>query len=46
MGQSGLVSAREKIEVIASIFFENHVGGFLRLRMMGKKINSCLKKWV
>ena len=47
MGQCGLVSG-EKVVVITSIFFENPVGGFLRLRMMGKKkrkrkVNFCLK---
>ena len=31
--------------MITSIFFENPVGGFLRLRMMEKKerVNFCLK---
>ena len=36
MGQCGLLP-REKVAVINSIFFENPVGGFLRLRMMEKK---------
>ena len=35
-GQCGFVSG-EKVAVINSIFFENPVDGFLRLRMMGKK---------
>ena len=43
MGQFGLVLVGEKVVVITSIFFENSVVGFLRLRMMGKKVNFCLK---
>ena len=48
MRQCRLVSAGEKVVVITSIFFENPTGGFLRLRMMGKKkrkrkVNFCLK---
>ena len=39
MGQCGLVSG-ENVAVINSIFFENPVGGFLRLRMMKKKKKS------
>ena len=43
MGQYRLVSG-ERVAVITSIFFENPIGGFLRLRMMGKKkVNFCLK---
>ena len=34
--EAGLVSG-EKVAVITSIFSENPIGGFLRLRMMGKK---------
>ena len=42
-GQCGFVSG-EKVAVINSIFFENPVGGFLRLRMMKKnRVNFCLK---
>ena len=42
--QGRLVSGGEKVVVITSIFFENPVGGFLRLRMMKKKrVNFCLK---
>ena len=42
--QCRLVSGGEKVVVITSIFFENPVGGFLRLRMMKKKrVNFCLK---
>ena len=37
MMQCGLVSVREKVVVITSIFFMNPVDGFLRLRMMEKK---------
>ena len=46
MGQCGLVSAGEKVVVITSIFFENPVGDFLRLRMMGKKSKFLFEnKW-
>ena len=41
MGQCGLLSG-EKVVVINSIFFENPVGGFLRLRMMEKKKSKFL----
>ena len=34
--EAGLVSG-EKVAVITSIFSKNPIGGFLRLRMMGKK---------
>ena len=37
MRQCRLVSAGEKVVLITSIFFENPIGGFLRLRMMKKK---------
>ena len=44
MRQCRLVSGGEKVVMITSIFFENLVGGFLRLRMMKKKrVNFCLK---
>ena len=41
MGQYRLVSG-ERVAVITSIFFENPIGGFLRLRMMGKKKSKFL----
>ena len=37
MMQCGLVSVREKVVVITSIFFMNPIGGFLRFRMLKKK---------
>ena len=43
MMQCGLVSVREKVVVITSIFFMNPIGGFLRFRMLKKKVNFCLK---
>ena len=43
MGQCGLVSGA-KVAVINSIFFENPVGGFLRLRMMGEKNKFLFEK--
>ena len=41
MGQYRLVLG-ERVAVITSIFFENPVDGFLRLRMMGEKKSKFL----